>query len=162
MWGNGLQSDSRGSAAGDLLMTALWRRRCLTGPLRRGLIPFFPVLLAAAGAIALEDGLPVFFGHTRIGRRRQAVSKLEVSVDACRRWTAANQRSPERSASLLRVEYPADTGWTNCPALERVGQRHGIRSMHISYSLGTWLGAAMTLVKRASLGQAAVFPERTA
>ena len=35
-------------------------------------------------------------------------------------------------------------------------------SMHISYGLGTWWGAAVTLVKRASRAHAAVLPERAA
>jgi len=42
-----------------------------------GLILFSPVLLAAAFAVWLEDGFPVLFRHTRIGRDQRPFSLLK-------------------------------------------------------------------------------------
>lgn len=42
-----------------------------------GLVFFAPVMLAAAAAVWLEDGLPIFYRHTRVGRHNRRFALLK-------------------------------------------------------------------------------------
>ena len=69
------------------------------------LIFFAPVMLLAAALTALEDGGPVFFGHTRIGRNGATFKCLKfrsMSIDAAARLEAYLDQNPGARAEWER------------------------------------------------------------